>query len=107
MASRCSDRTRERIMFDIFCYTGLRRGDAAKLGRQHVRNGVIQLDTEKTKTRVVIPVLRILQETLDAGPVGDLAFITTKDGKPMRKESVGNAFRDACRAAGITKSPMA
>jgi integrase len=65
---------------------------------------VIRLDTEKTKTRVVIPVLRILQETLDAGPVGDLAFITTKEGKPMRKESVGNAFRDACRAAGIEKS---
>ena len=28
-------------MFDIFLYTGLRRGDAARLGRQHVRNGVI------------------------------------------------------------------
>jgi integrase len=96
--------TRERVMFDIFCYTGLRRGDAARLGKQHVKNGMIRLDTEKTGTRVTIPVLSTLQKTLDAGPVGDLTFITTKTGKPMRKESIGNAFRDACRAAGIPKS---
>ena len=96
--------TRERVMFDIFCYTGLRRGDAAKLGKQHVKNGVISIDTEKTGTRVTIPVLEILQKTLDAGPTGDLAFIASKTGQPMTKESVGNAFRDACRAAGIKKS---
>jgi integrase len=96
--------TRERVMLDIFCYTGLRRGDAAALGRQHVKKGVISIDTEKTGTRVTIPVLEILQKTLDAGPVGDLAFIATKSGNPMTKESVGNAFRDACRAAGIKKS---
>ena len=96
--------TRERVMFDIYCYTGLRRGDAARLGKQHVKRGVIRIDTEKTGTRVVIPVLDVLQRTLDAGPVGDLAFISTKSGNPMTKESVGNAFRDACRAAGIKKS---
>jgi integrase len=96
--------TRERVMFDIYCYTGLRRGDAARLGKQHIKRGVIRIDTEKTGTRVIIPVLDILQKTLDAGPVGDLAFISTAHGKPMTKESVGNAFRDACRTAGIKKS---
>ena len=44
-------------MFDIFLYTGLRRGDAARLGKQHVRKDVIEIDTEKTGTRVVIPML--------------------------------------------------
>jgi len=96
--------TRERVMFDIFCYTGLRRGDAAALGKQHVKNGVISIDTEKTGTRVTIPVLDVLQKTLDAGPVGDLAFIAKANGDPLTKESVGNAFRDACRTAGIRKS---
>lgn len=96
--------TRERIMFDIFVYTGLRRGDAARLGRQHVRNGVITIDTEKTGTRVELPMLPDLEETLKAGPVGDLAFIATASGRPMAKEAVGNAFRAACRAAGINKS---
>ncbi|MGY3607624.1 MULTISPECIES: tyrosine-type recombinase/integrase [unclassified Bradyrhizobium] len=96
--------TRERVMFDIYCYTGLRRGDAAALGKQHIKNGVISIDTEKTGTRVTIPVLDVLQKTLDAGPTGDLAFIATNKGHRMTKESVGNAFRDACREAGIKKS---
>lgn len=96
--------TRERLMFDIFVYTGLRRGDAAKLGRQHVRNSIITIDTEKTGTRVTIPLLPELEQTLKAGPTGDLAFIVTGDGRPMSKEVVGNLFREACRAAGIKKS---
>ena len=96
--------TRERVMFDIFLYTGLRRGDAARLGRQHVRDGIITLDTEKTDTRVTLPILPELQATLDAGPTGDLAFIATARGNPMLKESLGTAFREACRAAGVRKS---
>ena len=96
--------TRERVMFDVFLYTGLRRGDAARLGKQHVRDGVIAIDTEKTGMRVTIPVLPELQETLDAGPTGDLAFIAASNGNPLTKESVGNMFRDACRAAGIAKA---
>jgi integrase len=96
--------TRERVMLDVFLYTGLRRGDAAVVGKQHVRNGVIEMDTEKTGMRVTIPILPVLQATLNAGPVGELAFIATKSGQPLTKESLGNLFADACRAAGIRKS---
>jgi integrase len=96
--------TRERVMLDVFLYTGLRRGDAAVVGKQHVRNGVIEIDTEKTGMRVTIPILPVLQATLDAGPVGELAFIATRTGQPMTKESLGNLFADACRKAGIRKS---
>lgn len=96
--------TRERVMFDIFLYTGLRRGDAARLGRQHVRDGIITLDTEKTGVRVTLPILPELQATLDAGPTGDLAFIAASNGHPLTKESLGNLFADACRAAGVRKS---
>ena len=34
--------TRERLALAILLYTGLRRGDAARLGRQHVRGGVLR-----------------------------------------------------------------
>jgi len=54
--------------------------------------------------RVTIPILPVLQATLNAGPVGELAFIATKSGQPLTKESLGNLFADACRAAGIRKS---
>jgi hypothetical protein len=41
---------------------------------------------------------------LRVGPTGDLAFVCGSNGKPLNKESFGNAFRDSCRAAGIKKS---
>lgn len=93
--------TRERVMLDVYLYTGLRRGDAAKVGKQHVRNGVISLQTEKTGQWVQIPLLDVLKRTLDASPNGDLAFICASQGRPYVKEALGNAFKDACRAAGI------
>jgi Phage integrase family len=39
-----------------------------------------------------------------AGLCGDLTFIVGADGKPLTKESFGNAFREACRAAGVPGS---
>src|SRR5271170_2905059 len=92
-------------MFDVFLYTGLRRGDASVVGWQHVRNGVISIETEKTGIWVHIPILPELKATLEAGPTGDLAFIAAAgNGNPMTKESLGNLFADACRAAGVRKS---
>lgn len=93
--------TRERVMLDVYAYTGLRRGDAAVVGKQHVRNGVISLQTEKTGEWVHIPLLDILKRTLEASPTGDLSFNATKSGTPFKKESLGNAFKEACKAAGI------
>ncbi len=86
--------TRERVMFDVYLYTGLRRGDAAKLGKQHIRNGEIAIDTEKTGTRVTIPVLPELAETIAAGPTGELSIIASKRGQPIRKEVLGNLFKE-------------
>lgn len=96
--------TRERVMFDLFLYTGLRRGDAARVGKQHIRDGCIVIDTEKTGMRVTIPIMPELAATLETGPVGDLALIATGAGNPLEKESLGNLFRDASKAAGIRKS---
>ena len=93
--------TRERVMFGVFCFTGLRRGDAARLGKQHIRNGVITIDTEKTATRVTIPVLPELAAIIGAGPIGELSIIASKKGQPLRKEVVGSLFKEACKAAGI------
>jgi integrase len=50
-----------------------------------------------------LPILPVLAATLEAGPCGDLAFIVSKTGRPFTKESFGNAFKDACSAAGITR----
>ena len=96
--------TKERVWIDVLLYTGLRRGDAVLLGRQHLRDGVASVKTSKTGTVVAIPILPPLQKTLDAGPTGDMHFIVGDTGKPLTKESFGNMFRRACNEAGVTKS---
>jgi integrase len=93
--------TRERVMFGVYAFTGLRAGDVAILGKQHIRNGVITLDTEKNDTRVTLPVLPELAEILAAGPLGELSIIANKRGQPMSKATIGNLFRKAVRAAGM------
>jgi site-specific recombinase XerD len=40
--------TRQRVAFEVLRETGLRRGDAVRVGRQHLKDGVIRLATEKT-----------------------------------------------------------
>ena len=94
----------ERVWLAVLLYIGLRRGDAVCLGRQHIRHGVATLRTEKTGVTVTIPILPVLDEVLKAGPCADLAFICGENGGPLPKESFGNVFRDACNAAGVTKS---
>src|SRR5215469_10310347 len=96
--------TRQRVWLDVLLYTGLRRGDAARLGRQHVRHGTATLATEKNGTVVSLPILPVLQRTLDAGPCGDLTFVVGAKGRPFTKESFGNMFAEAARLAGVKKS---
>jgi integrase len=113
--------TRQRVMLDVYAYTGLRRGDAARVGKQHISRQTVKemdeqtgemveviketitLTTEKSQggTVVHLPLLPILKRTLEAGPTGDLAFVCTQSGRPFVKESLGNAFKDACVAAGV------
>lgn len=96
--------TRERLALAILLYSGLRRGDASQLGRQHIREGVISVRTEKTGTQVYIPVLPQLAEIIAATPSNGLAFVATPSGKAMTKESFGNWFKDACKAAKVPGS---
>ncbi len=85
---------------------GLRRGDAVRLGRAHTRDGIATIKTEKSgfTVTVTLPISPALAATLAAGPCGDLTFITGESGRPLTKESFGNEFRKACRAAGVPGS---
>jgi integrase len=93
--------TRERLALTIFLETGLRLGDAAALGRQHVKDGMIILKTEKTGQEVNIPISPKLTDAMASAPRNGLALIAQVDGSPMKKQSLGNWFGDACKVAGV------
>jgi hypothetical protein len=52
------------VWLDVILYTGLRRGDSVRFGRQHVRDGIGRIKTEKTGTEVTLPILPILARIL-------------------------------------------
>ena len=93
--------TRERLAFDVLLWTGLRRGDAARLGPKHIVDGEITIETEKTRRVVAMPMLKPLADSIAASPVGAETFIASADGKPMVKDSFGNWFSGVCAAAGV------
>jgi integrase len=96
--------TRQRVWLDVLLYTGLRRGDAVRVGRQHVRAGSIKTEKSGFTLEVPVLILPVLRATLDAGPCGDLTFIIGENGRPLTKESFGNEFKAACKAAGVPGS---
>lgn len=96
--------TRQRAAMEFLLYTGLRRGDAVRAGRQHVRDGMLRMRAEKTGADLFVPFPAEFMTFMDLCTGNNLAFITGADGRPMTKESFGNSFRDWCAAAGVNKS---
>jgi integrase len=96
--------TRERLAMELIRYTGLRRGDVVRLGRQHIKDGMAMIRAEKTGVMQYAPFPPELEAIVADSPTGDLAFIATRNKRPMVKEAFGNWFGESCRKAGIEKS---
>jgi integrase len=92
--------SRARLAFALLLYTGQRRSDVVRMGRQHVSDGAISVRQVKTGREVWIPVHEALESIL-AGAATNLTFLLTDQGKPYTAAGFGNWFRDQCRAAGL------
>lgn len=96
--------TRARLALDLLLYTGQRRSDVIRMGRQHVRNGMIDVTQAKTTARVSIPIHPALHASLATVPADRLTFLMTEQGRPFAS---GNAFYnwfvDCARKAGLAK----
>jgi integrase len=99
--------TRARLAMELLLNTAQRRSDVVRLGRQHIRNGFIQIRQQKTGAELAIPVLPELDAVIRTGPADQLTFLTTAAGKPFTAAGFGNWFRDVCNEAGIPKGTSA
>jgi integrase len=97
--------TKARLALALLLWTGVRRSDLVKLGKQHVRDGKLRFTQQKNRkvnpVQTVIPVLPELQQVLDASPTGNLTFLVTASGAPYTVWGFGNWFRDRCVEAGV------
>lgn len=93
--------TKARLALALLLYTGQRRGDVVRMGRQHVEHGLLRVVQGKTREALQLPVLPILVDILAASPVGDLTYLVTQWGKPFTAAGFGGKFREWCDQAGL------
>ncbi len=94
--------TRARLALDLLLYTGQRRSDVIRMGRQHVRGGAIEVRQQKTGARLTLPVHPALRASLDACPGDHLTFLMTEAGKPFASgNAFYNCFKGCILAAGL------
>jgi integrase len=97
--------SKPRLALALLLFTGQRRSDVTRLGRQHVRDAKItftQFKGRKDKPkRLVLPVLPELQQVIDASPCGELTFLVSDLKKPFTDAGFGNKFREWCNQAGL------
>jgi integrase len=93
--------SRARLALALGLYTMQRRGDVLHMGRQHVRDGVLQVKQRKTGTVLAIPVRPELQAILDATPTGHLTFLVNEQGRPYPRTGFSRQFRAWCAEAKL------
>ena len=97
--------SKARLALCLLMWTGVRRSDVVRLGRQHARGGVLTFtpvkNARRKPVRAEIPILPELQRAIDSSPTGDMTYLVTKYGKPFTAPGFGNKFRQWCNEAGL------
>ena len=93
--------TKARLALALLLYTGQRRGDVVRLGRQHIRDGFVHMRQQKTSIELALPIHPKLAAIIAETPAEHLTLLTTQTGKPFSAAGFGNWFRDRCNEAEL------
>jgi integrase len=90
-----------RLAFALLLYTAQRRADVVRMGRQHIRDGLIHVRQSKTGTSLAIPLHSELRAVLDATPADHLTFLTVRGGRQFHPDAFTHWFKRKCGEAGL------
>lgn len=95
--------TSQRIAFEILLFTGLRRSDAVRIGRQHIQENRIVTKIKKSgdEVEISIPIHPEFRAVLDTIKHAHLNFITTERGAARSEKAFTNWIIEAARSAGL------
>jgi integrase len=93
--------SKARLALALLLYTGQRRSDVVRMGRQMVEGGRINVRQTKTGEWVSIPIHAELRKALASAPKTDMTFLLTEYRKPFTAAGFGNWFRTQCDLAGL------
>jgi integrase len=96
--------TKARLALEIFLWTGLRLADGARLGRAHIKGGVVRYAQAKTGKVLVLPAAPQMLAAIKAMPMAGIeTFLVTDYGKPFSVDGLGNKMRQWCDEAGLPR----
>lgn len=97
--------TKARLVALLAINTGMSRQDLTRVGWQNVTGNRIAYRRGKTHVGADLPIMPELSEELRLLPTDRLLFLThgAKD-LPYKPETLGNWFRDRCKAAAVPGS---
>lgn len=97
--------SRARLALALLLFTGQRRSDIVRLGRQNLINGSLVFTQQKNRRRkpirLALPIHPDLVHIINATPSSNFTFLVTEFGKPFTSNGFGNRFRKWCDEAGL------
>jgi integrase len=93
--------SKPRLALALLLYTGQRRSDVVRMGRQHIRNGILAVCQIKTGVELKIPVHPELANVMDVHDADNMTFLVTELGKPFTAAGFSHWFRDRCDEARL------
>jgi integrase len=97
--------TTARLALALLMFTGQRRSDVIRMGRQHLKKGVLTFPVFKGRQRkpklIAIPALPALVEIIKASKCGDLTFLINELGNAFTDGGFGKKMRAWCDAAEL------
>jgi integrase len=94
--------TRARLALALLLYTGQRRSDVIRMGRQHLRGNAIFVRQQKTGAELLIPLHPALRQVLEHTEGEHLTFLVTQAGAPFASETAFyNWFTQCAQKAGL------
>jgi integrase len=84
--------SKPRLALALLLHGGQRRSDVVRMGRQHVRDGVLQVRQVKTGAELMIPVHPELSAILEQVQTTNLTFLISESGKPFTAAGFSHWF---------------
>jgi hypothetical protein len=77
-------------------FTGQRRSDIVRFGKQHAKNNKLTFTQHKGRNqkpkKLVLPILPALQSVIDASPCGELTFLMNDLNRPFTEAALATSF---------------
>jgi len=94
--------SKPRLALELLLGSALRCIDVVKIGRGHVRNGVIHITAQKTKAALAIPITAALEVAINAAaPSEHMVFLVNERARPFTADGFSKWFSGRCEEAGL------